>query len=115
MRYLTRKSLLTIIAAFLLTLGVCAAMYADNPHTDGSTGQPSKECGDPDAQSSPSGFNSGGFSNAESHYAGSDGTASAQHSNSDNSTSQYDVACYQVSNNGPNNSYGSGVNNGGGH
>ena len=98
MRYLTSKSLLTLIAGFLLTFGDCAVMYADNPHTGGGTGQPNQSC--EQQPNSPPGFSSGGFANADEHY---------------NPGSQYDVACYQQSNNGPNNSYGSGVNNGGGH
>jgi hypothetical protein len=30
-------------------------------------------------------------------YAGNPGTASAQHANSPNAVSQYDIACFQVS------------------
>ena len=43
----------------------------------------------------PAGFSSGGFANAETHYAGSDGTHSLVSGNP-NAVSQYDVACYQV-------------------
>jgi hypothetical protein len=56
-------------------------------------GQPGASCGAAGATVSPPGFNSGGFANAESHYAGSDGTASLLHSNSDKAVSQYDIAC----------------------
>jgi hypothetical protein len=57
----------------------------------GTNGQPSQSC---QAQpSSPPGFNTSGFANAESHYAGSQ----PQNSNNPNSVSQYDVACFQVS------------------
>ncbi|MEJ7696464.1 MAG: hypothetical protein WKF78_07585 [Candidatus Limnocylindrales bacterium] len=41
---------------------------------------------------SPPGFASGGFANAETHYAGSAGTASLAHSISSNAVSQYDIA-----------------------
>jgi hypothetical protein len=44
----------------------------------------------------PHGFTAEGFANAEEHYAGSDGTASQLHSNSELAVSQYDVACYQL-------------------
>jgi hypothetical protein len=44
----------------------------------------------------PAGFLNDGFATAESHYAVSDGTASVAHSQSDHSVSQYDVACYQI-------------------
>jgi hypothetical protein len=59
------------------------AVAAPNPS---GTGQPSQECGDPGATSQPAGFGTSGFANAESHYA--DGTG--------HNVSQYDVACFQV-------------------
>jgi hypothetical protein len=43
----------------------------------------------------PPGFGSGGFENAEIHYAGSPGTSSAAQASSSQAVSQYDVACYQ--------------------
>jgi hypothetical protein len=42
------------------------------------------------------GFDTAGFANAEEHYAGSDGTPSAARGSS-KAVSQYDVACFQVS------------------
>lgn len=56
-------------------------------------GQPGAECGDEGAELMPPGFVSGGFANAETHYAGSDGTASLAHANSARAVSQYDIAC----------------------
>ncbi len=56
-------------------------------------GQPGAECGDEGAELMPPGFMSGGFANAETHYAGSDGTASLAHANSTHAVSQYDIAC----------------------
>ena len=56
-------------------------------------GQPGAECGAAGAEMSPPGFDSGGFANAETHYAGSDGTKSLLHSKSGNAVSQYDIAC----------------------
>jgi hypothetical protein len=58
-------------------------------------GQPGAECGDDGATMEPAGFSSGGFANAETHYAGSDGTHSLVSGN-DHAVSQYDVACLQV-------------------
>lgn len=60
------------------------------------TGQPGADC--ETSTSEPNGFvNSSGFANAQAHYAGSDGTHSLS-SNNPKAVSQYDVACYQVSN-----------------
>ena len=73
-----------LIAAALTPLGAGAA-YG---------GQPNVECGDPGSHAVP-GFSTGGFENAESHYAGSDGTASLAHSRSGKAVSQYDIACFR--------------------
>lgn len=78
--------------AVILTM-TCSIALAGNP---AGTGQPSASCGDPGATSEPAGFMTDGFANAENQYAGSDGTASLAHSNSATAVSQYDVACYQV-------------------
>ncbi len=59
------------------------------------TGQPSASCQAEPTQ--PNGFGTGGFANAEAHYAGSDGTPSLANGSS-HAVSQYDVACYQLSN-----------------
>ena len=65
-----------------------------NPSPNGP-GQPSVDCAD--FSSGPHGFDTQGFANAESHYAGSDDTPSLAHANSPAAVSQYDVACLQVS------------------
>ncbi len=85
-----------VMAGIVLSLLVVpiAANGASNPN---GTGQPAQSCGSATAPSNPAGFDTAGFSNAESHYAGSDGTASLQHSNSSPAVSQYDVACFQIS------------------
>lgn len=70
-----------------------------------ATGQPGKTCGDPGATSSPgnassapgSAFNEDPGGVAGAVYAGSDGTHSLANANSPNAVSQYDVACFQVS------------------
>jgi hypothetical protein len=57
-----------------------------------SAGQPNASCEDPGANPPP-GFSTGGFANAETHYAGSEGTPSAAHGSS-HAVSQYDIACF---------------------
>ncbi|HET9635623.1 MAG TPA: hypothetical protein VFP26_06785 [Gemmatimonadaceae bacterium] len=71
-----------------------AVSAAANPS---GTGQPSQSCGSATAQTQPNGFGTGGFTHATTVYAGSDGTPSLANGNS-HAVSQYDVACYQVSN-----------------
>jgi hypothetical protein len=74
-----------------------AALGARNP---AGTGQPGTanpngvSC--PSTITSPPGFNSGGFANAATHYAGSPGTPSAANG-SPHAVSEYDIACYQTS------------------
>jgi hypothetical protein len=82
-----------ILVICALVLGTTAPAFAANPP---GQGQPGQECGSATAPDSPSGFSSDGFANAESHYADSDGTPSAEHGSS-TAVSQYDVACFQVS------------------
>jgi hypothetical protein len=59
------------------------------------TGQPSQSCQAEPTQ--PNGFATGGFIHSTAVYAGTPGTPSAANGNS-HAVSQYDVACYQVSN-----------------
>ena len=77
--------------SLLVPTGVSAAR---NP---AGTGQPGASCGSDNALTEPNGFGTGGFANAESRYAGSDGTPSLANGDS-RAVSQYDVACYQLSN-----------------
>jgi len=76
----------------LLVVPAGAISAARNPS---GTGQPSASCQSEPTQ--PKGFGTGGFANAEAHYAGSDGTPSLANGSS-HAVSQYDVACYQLSN-----------------
>jgi hypothetical protein len=92
-----RRALIAGIAGVLLMIGSAGAAAAA-PNPSGS-GQPGAECGAAGATSAPGGFSSGGFANAEAHYAGSDGTGSL-HSGNSTAVSQYDVACYQVTSTG---------------
>ena len=87
---LLRKKLAVVLAATLMLAlsGGPAAFAAPNPS---GTGQPGVECGDPGATDAPAGFSTGGFANAEEHYADSEDS---------HAVSQYDVACYQATNKG---------------
>lgn len=69
--------------AFILTLSAGAVLG----------GQPGASCGALGATLNPPGFDSQGFANAETHYAGSEGTASLAHASSAHAVSQYDIAC----------------------
>jgi hypothetical protein len=74
-----------------LTLGTAASVLAGgNP---AGRGQPGAECGEEDSFLEPPGFLTDGFANAETHYAGSEGTPSALHAHSEAAVSQYDIAC----------------------
>jgi hypothetical protein len=77
-----------------LTLHNGALSSARNP---AGTGQPGASCGSANATTEPAGFGTTGFAHAETVYAGSDGTPSLANGSSQ-AVSQYDVACYQVSN-----------------
>jgi hypothetical protein len=87
-----RSIILPCLVTAFVALSPAGVALADNPHDHGNTGQPDQEA---DPASSPPGFSTGGFENAESHYAGEDGTASLAHSNSPHAVSQYDVAGFQ--------------------
>jgi hypothetical protein len=55
-------------------------------------GQPNASC-EAAGATPPPGFSSGGFANAEAHYAGSEGTPSLANGSS-HAVSQYDIACF---------------------
>jgi len=87
-----RKIIVTAIVAGVLLMG--APAFAADPHTGGSTGQPSQSC--EEQPSKPAGFNTSGFLNvADAHYAGNG--APSLNGNTTTAISQYDVACFQVS------------------
>jgi hypothetical protein len=76
-------------------------MAASNPAGTGQPGTANPNgvaCGDPGATSQPPGFSTAGFANAASHYAGSPNTGSL-HSGNSHAVSEYDVACYQQTQN----------------
>jgi hypothetical protein len=88
-----RIALILAIAVVSLVLAA-GAVAASNPN---GTGQPSQSCqaepsGPPGLLSTTNGF----ATRAVNVYAGSPGTPSLANGN-DHAVSQYDVACYQVS------------------
>jgi hypothetical protein len=84
-----RRVVLILVASFTLLALPGTANAARNPS---GTGQPSQEC----ESTTPPGFTSGGFANAEQNYAG-EGPGSTLHAGSPDAVSQYDVACFQYS------------------
>jgi hypothetical protein len=85
-----RRVLVTLSGAALLLSMAGGTALAGNPS---GSGQPNASC--EESTSEPNGFNSGGFANADLHYAGNG--APSLNAASDHAVSQYDVACYQVS------------------
>ncbi|HLX36064.1 MAG TPA: hypothetical protein VKR30_12585 [Candidatus Limnocylindrales bacterium] len=82
-------------ATLALSLAAGTAFAAGNPN---GTGQPSQDCSV--ESSSPAGFNTAGFAHAGTVYANPADTGSQGGIASGNNVhvvSQYDVACYQVS------------------
>ena len=90
---MVQRTLICLLSVMVLALALASPALADNP---GTQGQPSQSC---QAQPSSPGnaanttgaFNPNGI--AATSYAGSQ----PQNSNNPNSVSQYDVACFQVS------------------
>ena len=95
-----RKLIIAVSVAVLMALGGGTALAA-NPQT---MGQPNQTCLSNTAPMEPgnassargSAFNEDPGGVAGSVYAGEDGTHSLN-ANSDHAVSQYDVACFQVS------------------
>ena len=88
-RFIVIVAILVILVAGLAVSSFTRVFAAD----PGTQGQPSQSCQAvfPTGPLSPNGFNTAGFANAETHYAGSQ----PQNSTNPNSVSQYDVACFQ--------------------
>jgi hypothetical protein len=82
-----RKLPVALVVAIALTLLGAGASFA---------GQPNASCENSGANPPP-GFGTSGFANAETHYAGSEGTPSAANSQSGHAVSQYDIACFRGS------------------
>jgi hypothetical protein len=72
-----------VASIVVIAVAATPALGAANP---AGTGQPGQSC--EQQPSGPAGFNTAGFAHAKTVYANVDGT---------HMVSQYDVACYQVS------------------
>jgi hypothetical protein len=100
----TMRRLLAVMAMAGFVVAIPATAFADpSPNGPGQPGAPGTTCGSSNATSSTPGgsasapgspFNPNGQAGAV--YAGNPGTASADHSQSGNAISQYDIACFQV-------------------
>jgi hypothetical protein len=77
------KTLALIAVSVAFCIGALPAFGAANPN---GTGQPSQSC--EEQPTGPPGFDTSGFAHAQTVYANVDGT---------HRVSQYDVACYQLS------------------
>jgi hypothetical protein len=85
-----------LVTAFVALSPVGVAL-ADNPHSPANPhGQPNQSAEDQIAAggTQPAGFNTGGFANAQTHYA-----AGTEQGKNPKAVSQYDVAAFQLSNN----------------
>ncbi len=90
------KLVMLVVIVLALCLALAGPALADSP---GTGGQPSQSCGSATAASTP-----GNAANASGSAFNPNGTAGSvyagqqpQNSNNPNSNSQYDVACFQVS------------------
>jgi hypothetical protein len=95
-----------LVAAMAVTGTLVAipsvALATPSPNGPGQPGAPRTTCGSPGATATPgnsvnangSPFNPNG--QAGTVYAGNPGTASSAHANSSAAVSQYDIACFQV-------------------
>jgi len=98
------RKLIAVALTLTLALGIFGTALADtSPNGPGQPGAPGTTCGSPNAALTPGNsgsangapFNPNGTAGA--NYAGNPGTASLAHSNSTKAVSQYDIACFQVS------------------
>jgi hypothetical protein len=100
------RKIIAVAVTLALALGIVGTALADtSPNGHGQPGAPGTTCNPltpstaltPGNASSASGspFNQNGTAGA--HYAGNPGTASLAHANSSAAVSQYDIACFQVS------------------
>jgi hypothetical protein len=89
-----RRSIAVVAVSLVFTALPAAAAFGADPHSGGSTGQPSQSC--EDLGITHNGFTTGGFANATSRYANVPESGQGQETNT-HAVSQYDVACFQQS------------------
>ncbi len=98
MKRLIVKGITAALLAAALAFPLASQAFADqNPN---GTGQPSQSCQAQPSSPGQAASNSGSpfaGGQADNVYAGNPGTASSENANSMNAVSQYDVACFQVS------------------
>lgn len=95
------------IVCSLALLGCWSATVASAARNPAGTGQPGvaqlenggAECGASGSETMTKGFETPAFEAATTKYAGSEGTPSAQHGSTAHAISEYDVACYQQTQN----------------
>jgi hypothetical protein len=98
---------LAIIACSLAVLGCWSTTVALGARNPAGTGQPGvaqlenggAECGASGSEAMTKGFETTGFEIADTKYAGSEGTPSAEHGSAAHAISEYDIACYQQTQN----------------
>jgi hypothetical protein len=104
---LINKTIVYIMALAIVGLSVVIVSANPSPNGPGQPGAPNNTCGGPSSMLTPGGsnlslgspFNPNGV--AGTVYAGNPGTASLLHANSIHAVSQYDIACFQVSQSHP--------------
>ncbi len=99
---MNRKLILLLLVAGLVAVGMLNFASANpSPNGPGQPGAPGTTCGSPGAENSPPGLLTDAFLNIASlRYAGSPDTPSLEHANSIHAISQYDIACFQVTQHG---------------
>ncbi len=97
-----KRKILPLLILSLFAFGLISVAYANpSPNGPGQPGAPGTTCGSPNATNSPPGLLTDAFLNVASlRYAGSPDTPSLEHANSVHAISQYDIACYQVTQHG---------------
>jgi hypothetical protein len=98
---------LLAIACSLTALACWSATGALAARNPAGTGQPGvaqlekggAECGAEGSTQMTPGFKTEAFEAATTKYAGSEGTPSAEHGSATHAISEYDVACYQQTQN----------------
>lgn len=89
-----------VAAAVLLVVTMGTAAANPSPNGPGQPGAPNTTCqqfNDTPGHSANANAVFNGSGQASSVYAGNNGSASLEHSNSNHSVSQYDIACFQQS------------------
>ena len=98
---------LLVIACSLAALGCWSATAALGAQNPAGTGEPGvaqlgsggAECGATGSEAMTKGFETEAFEAATTKYAGSEGTPSAERGSATHAISEYDIACFQQTQN----------------